>query len=74
MLEVTSKVMVKMALIGVNRQVLSVAMSNERPADTPLLLSVRSVSALRHDQQIRHCCITWAHRPECGLAGEFAGL
>ena len=38
MLEVTSKVMVKMALIGVNRQVLNVATSNKRPAaDTPLL-------------------------------------
>ena len=31
----------------------------------PFLLSVRSVSALGHDQQIRHCCIRWVHRPEC---------
>ena len=30
----------------------------------PFLLSLRSVSAFRHDQQIRHCCITWAHKPE----------
>ena len=41
MLEVTSKVMVKMALIGVNRQVLNVATSNKRPADTPLLHNKR---------------------------------
>ena len=33
-LEVTCEIRVKMALIGVNRQVLSVATSNKRPADT----------------------------------------
>ena len=36
-LEVTCEIRVKMALIGVNRQVLSVATINKRPADTPLL-------------------------------------